>query len=167
MARFYNFLDIHDFIEKRREDFEAVAPLPPPLKTPAGCSLWTASVGWGDADIDWSSIGKAVAERTKQWVGLLADFVALCREVRPEKFIPTVTVTKAEQNLRALDSYREAAHLGVLKGIEILPGVDCPSSTAQAGIVYQLESVPSLPLKDCAHPDKCQCCYSPVVKEGG
>jgi hypothetical protein len=82
--QFYNDLDIKDFIEKRRETFEAVALLPPSTKY--SVSLWTANIGWGDADVDWSSTAKAIAERTKRWVGLLADFVASCRKVRRARF---------------------------------------------------------------------------------
>jgi hypothetical protein len=80
--RFSNDLDINDFIEKRCEAFESVAPLPPSTKDRSLVPLWTASTGWGDADVDWSSTAKAIAEHTKRWVELLADFAALCREVR-------------------------------------------------------------------------------------
>jgi hypothetical protein len=80
--RFYNDgLDIGAFIDNRREAFEAVAPLPPSTKSRSSVALWTESLGWGDADIDWSSTAKAIAEHTKRWVGLLADFVVLCREI--------------------------------------------------------------------------------------
>jgi hypothetical protein len=82
--QFYNDLDIKAFIEKRREAFEAVALLPPPTKY--SVSLWAANIGWGDADVDWSSTAKAIAERTKRWVGLLADFVASCRKVQRARF---------------------------------------------------------------------------------
>jgi hypothetical protein len=89
--RFYEDLDINGFIEKRREAFEAVGL--PPASTQdrrsvgyvASAALWTANVGWRDADADWSHIAKTIADRTKQWVGLLADFVATCREVRNAK----------------------------------------------------------------------------------
>jgi hypothetical protein len=80
--RFYNDLDINDFIEKRREAFEAVAPLP------RGTSvlLWTTKIGWGDADADWSTTVKSIADYTKHWVGLLGDFVRSCRETRHAKY---------------------------------------------------------------------------------
>jgi hypothetical protein len=86
-------IDISAFIEKRREAFAAVG-LPPaftknrmsPCDYPLSAVLWTANVGWGDADADWSNIAKAIADRTKQWVGLLADFVASCREIRRAKY---------------------------------------------------------------------------------
>jgi len=83
---FYNDLDINVFIEKRREAFEAVALLPPSTKDRNSTPLWTASTGWGDADADWSSTAKTIAEHTKRWVGLLADFVALCRKIRRARF---------------------------------------------------------------------------------
>jgi hypothetical protein len=47
--------------------------------------LWTANVGWRNTDADWSNIAKALADRTEHWVGLLADFVASCREFRHGK----------------------------------------------------------------------------------
>ena len=81
----YNDLDINDFIEKRREAFEAVAPLPP-TKSVASVLLWTANIGWDDADADWSSTVKTIADHTKQWVGLLGDFVRSSRETRHAKF---------------------------------------------------------------------------------
>jgi hypothetical protein len=81
----YNDLDINDFFEKRREAFEAVAPLPPNNRGP-WVPLWIADRGWGDTDIDWSSTVKTIADHTKQWIGLLTDFVALCREVRHAKY---------------------------------------------------------------------------------
>jgi hypothetical protein len=71
----------NEFIEKRREAFEAVAPLPP-TKRFAEVLLWTKNIGCGDADADWSSTVKAIADHTKQWVGLLADFVDSCRKVQ-------------------------------------------------------------------------------------
>jgi hypothetical protein len=83
--QFYNDLDIKDFIEKRREAFEAVALLPQSTKDRSSVPLWTASAGWGDADVDWSITAKAIAERTEWWAGLLADFVALCRNVQRER----------------------------------------------------------------------------------
>ncbi len=82
--RLYNHLDINDFIEERRKAFEVVAPLPP-TKRGASVLLWTANIGWGDADANWPSIAKAITDHTKQWVGLLADFVASCREVRDRR----------------------------------------------------------------------------------
>jgi hypothetical protein len=89
---FYDDLDISAFIENRREAFEAVG-LPPAstkrrtsARYPLSATLWTANVGWGDADADWSNIAKAIADRTKQWAGLLADFVASCREIRHAKY---------------------------------------------------------------------------------
>jgi hypothetical protein len=84
--RFYNDLDISDFNGKRRQAFEAVAPFPPTKSGASSVLLWTANIGWGDADADWSSTVKAIADHTKQWVGLLADFVASCREVRHAKY---------------------------------------------------------------------------------
>jgi hypothetical protein len=80
--QFQNDLDISDFIERRREAFEAVAPLP----RSASVLLWTANIGWGDADADWSTTVKSIADHTKQWMGLLADFVCSCREARHAKY---------------------------------------------------------------------------------
>jgi hypothetical protein len=86
-------LDISAYIEKRREAFAAVGLPPASTKNrtssgdyPLSAVLWTANVGWGDADADWSNIAKAIADRTKQWVDLLADFVASCREIRHAKY---------------------------------------------------------------------------------
>jgi hypothetical protein len=45
----YNELDISAFIERRREDFESVAPLPPFPKARNEVPLWTASIGWNDS----------------------------------------------------------------------------------------------------------------------
>jgi hypothetical protein len=58
----YNDLDIRDFIEKRREAFASVARLPPYTKDRSSVPLWTTSAGWGDADVDWSSTAKTIAE---------------------------------------------------------------------------------------------------------
>jgi hypothetical protein len=83
--RFYNYIDLNDYIEKRREAFEAVAPLPHTKH--GGCVLlWTANTGWGSPKVNWSSTAKAIAEHTKQWTKLLADFAALCQEVRRARF---------------------------------------------------------------------------------
>ncbi len=84
---FYNDLDISAYIEKRREAFEAVARLPATISSwPSWPVLWTASAGWSDTDTDWSSIAKEIAEHTKRWIVLLADFVASSREVRHAKY---------------------------------------------------------------------------------
>ena len=80
----YNELDISAFIERRREDFKSVAPLPPFPKACNYVPLWTASIGWNDTEAEWSSIAKEIAEHTKRWVEILADFVASARKVRDE-----------------------------------------------------------------------------------
>jgi hypothetical protein len=59
-----------------------VAPLPPFPKACNDVPLWTASIGWGDTGADWSSIAKEIAEHTKRWVEILAEFVASAREFR-------------------------------------------------------------------------------------
>jgi hypothetical protein len=87
--RCYNDTDISTFIEKKRQAF-AVVGLPPASTnnhmSSGSAVLWTANVGWGDAAADWSNIAKAIADRSKQWVGLLADFVASCLEIRHAKY---------------------------------------------------------------------------------
>ena len=70
----------------------------------------------------------------------------------------------AAQNRQALASYRKAAHMGVLKGVEILPGGGCPVSDAQKGTVYSISAIPTLPLSGCNRSPYCACCYSPIVK---
>jgi hypothetical protein len=77
----YDQLDIGAFIEQRREDFESVVPLPPFPKALNEVPLWTASIGWNDTEAEWSSIAKEIAEHTKRWVEVLADFVASARKV--------------------------------------------------------------------------------------
>jgi hypothetical protein len=92
--QFYEDIDISAFIEKRREAFEAVGLPSASTKDrnsagaypPSTAVLWTANVGWRDTDAEWSNIAKAIANRTEQWVGLLADLVASCREVRHAKY---------------------------------------------------------------------------------
>jgi hypothetical protein len=98
---FYNDLDISAFIDDRREAFEAVARLPPFAKDRRSAVLWTASTGWGDTDADWASTARVIAEQTKRWVELLADFVASCREFhharfenRPQLLAPEVIVPR-------------------------------------------------------------------------
>jgi hypothetical protein len=81
----YNDLDISDFIEKRREAFQAVAALPASGKNRSSQPLWSANIGWGTADADWSGTAKAIAQRTKQWVTLLADFVDACRKIQQKR----------------------------------------------------------------------------------
>jgi hypothetical protein len=81
-------LDISGYIEKRREAFEAVAPLPGPtnrfVRPPSKVwtPLWTTGTGWDDTEANWLSTAKKIAEHTKRWVELLADFVASCQEVQ-------------------------------------------------------------------------------------
>jgi hypothetical protein len=79
-------LDVRAFIERKREDFESVAPLPPFPKGRNEMPLWTASIGWNDTEAEWSSIAKEIAEHTKRWVEVLADFVASAREVRDKLY---------------------------------------------------------------------------------
>ena len=89
---FYEDIDISAFIEQRREAFEAAGLPPASTKNrtagayPLSVVLWTANVGWRDTHADWSNIAKAIADRTEQWVELLADFVASCREIRHAKY---------------------------------------------------------------------------------
>lgn len=70
----------------------------------------------------------------------------------------------AEDLAEALRSYREAAKDGILKGVEILPGPGCAVAEAQAGTVYPVDQVPSLPLPGCERSPCCACDYSPVTK---
>ena len=79
---FYNNLDISDFIDKRREAFEAVALLPASRKNPSCKPLWSTNIGWGNPDADWSGTAKAIAQRTNQWVTLLGDFIDSCRKLQ-------------------------------------------------------------------------------------
>ena len=78
----YNEFDISAFIERRREDSKSVAPLPPFPKACNYVPIWTASIGWNDTEAEWSSIAKEIAEHTKRWVEILADFVASARKVQ-------------------------------------------------------------------------------------
>jgi hypothetical protein len=78
----YNDLDINAFIESRRAAFEAVAGHLPAVRDTASVTLWSAEVGWGDADADWRDTGTAIAGCTKRWEALLADFVTSCRDTR-------------------------------------------------------------------------------------
>ncbi len=73
-------LDIRAFIERKREDFESVAPLPPLPKGRNEMPLWSASIGWNDTEAEWSSIAKEIGEHTKRWVEILSDFVASARK---------------------------------------------------------------------------------------
>lgn len=70
----------------------------------------------------------------------------------------------AEQNRQALASYRKAASMGVLTGVQILEG-GCAASKSQTGAVYAINNVPSLPLVGCDRSPCCACCYSSVVKD--
>ncbi len=79
---FYNNFDISDFIDKRRQAFEAVALLPASQKNPSCKPLWSTNIGWGNADADWSGTAKAIAQRTNQWVTLLGDFINSCRKLQ-------------------------------------------------------------------------------------
>jgi hypothetical protein len=74
---------------------------------------------------------------------------------------------RAGPNRRALESYRNAVKLGVLKGVEILPGPGCPVSEAQMDVVYTIESVPALPLTGCNRSPCYGCCYSPETGGNG
>jgi hypothetical protein len=79
---FYNNLDISDFIDERRQAFEAVALLPASRRDRSSMPLWSTNIGWGNPDADWSGTAKAIAQRTNQWVTLLGDFIDSCRKLQ-------------------------------------------------------------------------------------
>ena len=69
----------------------------------------------------------------------------------------------AEDLAESLRNYREASKEGIVKGVEILPGPGCAMAEAQAGTVYPVDRVPSLPLHGCTRSPCCGCDYSPVM----
>lgn len=71
----------------------------------------------------------------------------------------------AKQLERSLTSYRKARNAGVAVRVAVLGADDCPVSMAQAGEVYELDSVPELPLDGCERSPCCVCAYAPVVRE--
>jgi hypothetical protein len=82
----YNDLNISDFVEERRDAFEAIAPLPKATGDASTVDLWTLDHGWGDRGADWRTYGHEIARRALAWTALLADFVATCRAVRKKRF---------------------------------------------------------------------------------
>jgi hypothetical protein len=70
---------------------------------------------------------------------------------------------RKEQLARSLKSYRRAQATGALKGLQILAGPGCAVSESQQGKIYDLATVPSLPLPGCDRSPCCGCCYSRVV----
>jgi hypothetical protein len=65
---------------------------------------------------------------------------------------------------RELNACRKSAKLGVLAGVQILASPGCPVSEAQAGQIYPIDHVPSLPLPGCEREPCCACCYQGVAK---
>lgn len=71
----------------------------------------------------------------------------------------------AKEDLAAsLKSFRKSAKDGIIRGIEISPGPGCSVAEAQAGTVYSVDDVPSLPLPGCKRSPCCGCDYLPVLK---
>jgi hypothetical protein len=70
---------------------------------------------------------------------------------------------RKEQLARSLKGYRLAKASGALKGVKILAGPGCAVSESQQGKIYDLATVPRLPLPGCDRSPCCGCCYSPVV----
>ena len=70
----------------------------------------------------------------------------------------------AERNERALANCRNAARLGLLRGVEIVPSEGCSVSWVQRGSLYPVATVPSLPLAGCGRSPCCACSYAPLLK---
>lgn len=69
----------------------------------------------------------------------------------------------ADDLAESLRGYKEAARQGIVKGVEILPCSGCAIADAQAGTVYPVDRVPTLPLHGCTRSPCCGCDYSPVL----
>ena len=69
----------------------------------------------------------------------------------------------SEELARELQSCKESAKLGIVKGIKILGGPGCAVSEAQQGTVYPVNKVPKLPFKGCKREPCCGCCYISVL----
>lgn len=65
----------------------------------------------------------------------------------------------AAQLQQVIRDARKLAKTGELAGIEILGCDECPVSKAQAGKIYSVDLVPSLPLPGCERSPCCGCCY--------
>ena len=70
----------------------------------------------------------------------------------------------AEELQKSLREYRQLARDGIVKGVEILHGPGCAVAEAQAGTIYPVDRVPSLPLPGCNRSPCCGCCYSAVTE---
>lgn len=70
-----------------------------------------------------------------------------------------------EQLEREIKHLQNSNKLGVLKGVEILPGPGCAIAEAQRDRLYTLENLPALPLPGCDRSPCCACCYSGVSKD--
>lgn len=79
------------------------------------------------------------------------------------EFIGKLPPGAAEDLADALEQYRESAREGIVKGVQILPGPGCAVAEAQAGQVYPVDQVPSLPLPGCRRAPCCACDYCPVM----
>jgi hypothetical protein len=66
---------------------------------------------------------------------------------------------------RAIAGYRLGIKAGgSIRGVRVIAGPDsCSACRALEGTVYQLDSVPALPVEACRHPDGCRCAYRPVM----
>lgn len=70
----------------------------------------------------------------------------------------------AAEDLKAeLEQCREMVKLGIAKGVEILPGPGCAVAEHQAGNVYLVGQVPSLPFPGCDRSPCCGCCFNAVL----
>jgi hypothetical protein len=78
-----------------------------------------------------------------------------------KEFESKLSLARAEQLALKINSYRQAAVLGIRVDLEILPTPGCRVSEAQSGRTYGLEEIPALPLSGCINPHGCGCCYSP------
>jgi hypothetical protein len=80
------------------------------------------------------------------------------------KYVGKLPPGAAADFKQSLREYRELEKQGFLIGVKILSGPGCAPSEAQEGTVYQVASVPSLPLKGCTRAPCCACCYAAVAK---
>lgn len=64
-----------------------------------------------------------------------------------------------------LARYKKSETDGILLGVEILCGDECPIGAAHKGKIYSTSQVPELPLAGCTREPCCACCYTPRVKD--
>lgn len=86
-------------------------------------------------------------------------------ERRPEAERAALELWGWRTSRENLERYKKSEADGIIKGVEILCGDECPVGTAHKGKVYSTSQVPELPLVGCTREPCCACTYIARVKD--